>query len=56
MFPWTSHGAPANPSKDMLTVVTVFYFEEGARVAPITDFTRSGLINMAARLAPWAVG
>jgi hypothetical protein len=50
MFPWTSHGAP-NLSKDMLAVLTVFYFEHGARVAPITNFTRSGLINMAARLA-----
>ncbi len=33
--------APANPSKDILTVVTVFYSEDGARVAPITDFTRA---------------
>ncbi|GAC1576615.1 MAG: phytanoyl-CoA dioxygenase family protein [Candidatus Dormibacteria bacterium] len=37
---WTLHGAPANPSKDMRAVMTVIYFEDGARIAPITDFTR----------------
>jgi len=39
-YGWTLHGAPANPSKDMRAVMTVIYFEDGARIAPITDFTR----------------
>jgi hypothetical protein len=34
-----------NLSKDMLAVLTVFYFEDGAIVAPITNFTRNGLIR-----------
>ena len=37
---WTLHGAPPNPSPTMRSVMTVIYYEDGAKVAPITDFTR----------------
>lgn len=39
-YGWTLHGAPPNPSPTMRSVMTVIYYEDGARVAPITDFTR----------------
>jgi len=39
-YGWTLHRAPANPSKEMRAVMTVIYFEDGARLMPLTDFTR----------------
>jgi len=32
---WTLHGAPANETTTMRSVMTIIYFADGARVGPI---------------------
>lgn len=39
-YGWTLHQAPANPSPKMREVMTVIYYEDGARLGAVTDMTR----------------
>jgi ectoine hydroxylase-related dioxygenase (phytanoyl-CoA dioxygenase family) len=50
---WTVHGAAANPSATMRSVMTVIYFADGARVAvPATDAQRGDHEVWLAGIAP----
>ncbi len=40
---WTIHGASANPTRTMRSVMTIIYFAEGTRVAAPTEFQRGDL-------------
>lgn len=39
-YGWTIHRAPANPSPTMREVMTVIYYEDGVRLAPLSDTNR----------------
>ena len=49
---WTIHGAAANPSTTMRSVMTIIYFADGVRVAKPTDFQRGDLKYWLADIAP----